>query len=1086
MAQPKNLYQNIFEASAEGIMAVNEDGLVLMTNPACEQLFGYKTGELIDKNIEILIPEKLKRQYKHYIKNQLTLPKLETNIWGIKKDGGKFSLNIGLSSTVIDGQNATIVFFRDATQHKNDLRTIKKTNAKLVESNRRFDALINNQKGIVYRCKNNRNYEMEFISKGCLEITGYPSEDFMNQTITYGSLILAEDRNRVYKSIQNALKQKKTYSVEHRIKHKDGTIRYVWEKGSGIYDELNKNIVLEGFITDITPQKEIELELRSSEGKIKALLEAIPDIMFVQDREGVYLDWYANNPEKLAMPPEKFMGANMRKILPPYVYQKIKASHIKAIESGKMQIAEYSIQGENGMMHREARVVRLNDHSLLTIVRDVTEGKAKDTLLDIRKNALASASNSILIADARQPNIPIIYCNAAFEKMTGYSQEEILGKNGDFLQNDDWDQKEIHIMKNAIVNGEACKVTVRNYRKDGTMFWNDVSITPVHNEENILTHFIGIQNDVTNKVKEENLKDQTGKILELIVQDNPLKTIGNMIVETLETYFRDCVASFLLLDTEHKTLHQLAAPNLPRSFSTYIGEGLKIGPKSGSSGTAAFLKKEIIVTNIQTSILWEDYKEIGVNNNIKACWAFPIMSSSNQVLGTIAIYSKVSRQPSAEEKRILFNMTQLISIAIENYNNNLTLKSNRKKLEKHAQKLEQKVQERTQEVMATVQKLVESNLHLEDQIRITKLAESETITSKSIASEIAKNFPNGFVVVMNKDSKVEFAEGDALTQLGLKQIFFEGMTIDDISIFSEARKTLIKKNIKKTLAGHHLSFEVNYKGRYFTVNTAPLIDQNNEIINALHVYNDITHQKEIEFTIQNALTKEQELNELKSRFVSMASHEFRTPLSAILTSAILIGKQNGQGNEHKRERYLAQIEKNVKNLTVILNDFLSLSKLEEGKVEAKPERFNLVSFSKSLVKEANIGLKKGQNIRVRTTNEELFVHLDIKLLSHIINNLLSNASKYSSEGSNIDFKILQKGENVVIQITDQGMGIPEEEQKHLFARFFRAKNVANIEGTGLGLNIVKQYTELMGGTIKFKSEINKGTTFSVGLPIHKL
>jgi PAS domain S-box-containing protein len=1079
----KDLFQNIFEASIEGILVVNEDGDVITANPACEQLFGYKPGELTGKNIEVLIPEKHKHPYKIYIKNHITPPKRETAMWGIKRNGSKFRLNLGLSPTVIEGKNATIAFFGDATQQKNDLKLIKQTNAKLTESNRKFDALINNQKGIVFRSKNNRNYDMEFISEGCLEITGYPSEAFKNKTIAYGQLILAEERDSVWESIQVAVRQKNPYSVEYRINSKNGTKKYVWEKGLAIYNDRDEVVALEGFISDITPQKETEFELRNSEAKIKALLEANPDIMLIQDRKGIYLDWYAEAPEKLFISPEKFIGVNMKKILPPNIYKKIKKSHNKAIESGEMQIAEYSIQGKKGLKHYEARVVLMNDHSLLTIVREVTQERIKEALLSIQNDALASAGNSIVIADSQQPDMPIIYCNAAFEKMTGYSQEEVLGKNCLFLLNDDQDQREIGIMKNAIFNGKACNVLIRNYRKDGTLFWNDITLTPVHNEENKLTYFIGVQNDITKKVKEEKLKEQTRKILELIVQDKHLKTIGNKIVEALEAYFKDCVASILLLDTEYKTLHKLVAPNLPQSFSNYI-EGVTVGPKLGSCGTAAFLRKEIIVTNIPTHILWEDYKKTGVENGLKACWSFPIMSSAKQVLGTIAIYSLSPRKPLAEEEKILLDMTHLTSIAIERYDNTFALKENRKKLRTYTKKLEETVQERTHEVMATVQKLVETNLNLKDQIRITKLAKSDAITSKSIASEIAKNFPNGFVVVMDKDSKLEFAEGDAISQLGLKQILQGGMTVDDVTFFSEKRKTLIKENIKKTLAGQHLSFEVNYKGRYFAVNTAPLVDENNEITSALHVYTDITHQKEIEFTIQNALKKEQELNELKSRFISMASHEFRTPLSAILTSAILIGKQNGVGKEQKREKYVAQIEKNVKNLTVILNDFLSLSKLEEGKVAAIPEHFDLVSFSEILVKETTfLGLKNKQTINLTSPDDELIVRLDVKLLSHILNNLLSNASKYSPDGSRIDFNISQKGEKVILQITDQGIGIPEDEYKYLFGRFFRAKNATNIEGTGLGLNIVKQYTELMGGTIGFKSEINKGSTFWVELPI---
>lgn len=214
----------------------------------------------------------------------------------------------------------------------------------------------------------------------------------------------------------------------------------------------------------------------------------------------------------------------------------------------------------------------------------------------------------------------------------------------------------------------------------------------------------------------------------------------------------------------------------------------------------------------------------------------------------------------------------------------------------------------------------------------------------------------------------------------------------------------------------------------------------------------------------------------------MASHEFRTPLSAILTSAILINKQNEFGDESKREKYVMQIEKNVNHLTAILNDFLSLSKLEEGEQVSEPTTFDLISFTKLFLKETSIGLKKQQTIIFKSKSDVLSVYLDPKLLTHIFNNLISNASKYSLPGSLIDFTVDEEKSTLLIQITDQGIGIPEEEQQHVFSRFFRAKNAVNVEGTGLGLNIVKHYSELMGGTVTFKSEINKGATFRVEFP----
>lgn len=706
-----------------------------------------------------------------------------------------------------------------------------------------------------------------------------------------------------------------------------------------------------------------------------------------------------------------------------------------------------------------------------------------DALLKIRDKVFASLNDGILISDAQLPNTPIIYCNAAFTKITGYKKEEIYGKNCNFLQSNDRNQSEIDIMKNAIAKGESCKVVLRNYKKDGTLFWNELAITPLRNHKNELTHFISIQNDVTRRIKEEDLKNKIRGVLGLIVFNNPLKTITRSIVDMVEAHIEGSLVSIQLLNKETKTLHELMAPHLPKTFNTFI-EGITIGPKFGTCETvSAFLKKEVIVSKIEQHDLWEAYKTIALNNGLKSCWSFPILSSSNDILGVFAIYNKNKRNPSNNEKKIVLDATNLCSLVIEKSFHNKGLLEHKNQLEKYAEILENKVQEGTQEVVEVVQRLIKTNLILEDQLQKNEEARKKEIESRLLTTAIAKYFPKGFIIIVNEDIQLVLAEGEVLNQLGLKSFLFYGMTLDDISIFSDKRKAIIKKYISKTYSGAHLSFEIEYKNRQFALNTAPLFGENNQISYALLVFNDISSQKEIESKIKNALKKEKQLNELKSRFVSMASHEFRTPLSAIMTSAILIGKQNNQGKEAKTEKYLARIEKNVNHLVNILNDFLSLGKIEAGEISIIKEKFDIIYFAETIIKENKIGLKKGQHIHFKTTFSTLFVHLDIKLLRHIINNLLSNASKYSEEYTDINFKIIQNQNKVIIQISDQGMGIPEEDQVKLFHPFYRANNATNIEGTGLGLNIAKQYTELMDGFIGFKCTKHKGTTFWVELPI---
>jgi signal transduction histidine kinase len=361
-------------------------------------------------------------------------------------------------------------------------------------------------------------------------------------------------------------------------------------------------------------------------------------------------------------------------------------------------------------------------------------------------------------------------------------------------------------------------------------------------------------------------------------------------------------------------------------------------------------------------------------------------------------------------------------------------------------------------------------------------AEKSAAASKYLLSAIAKNFPNGFIIVFNQDFEMLLTEGEDIIMLGLGKMGYEDTTVDDITVFSEKQKIKLKKDILKTIDGRHLGFEILYRDKYFSVNTIPLLDKNNVISIALFVYSDITAQKKIERDDKNALKREQELNELKSQFISMASHEFRTPLSAIQTSAILIGKQNEAGKEQKREKYVAQIKNNVKHLVIILNDFLSLSKLEEGKVTVHEELFDFIDLSKTLIEEVSMTKKTGKNIILSLPDHPVLLNLDPKLVRHILMNLLSNAIKYSPKKTNININIEENDQYVSFEIQDQGIGVPKEEQDKLFERFFRAKNAYNIEGTGLGLNIVKQYVELLGGTINFKSILNTGTTFLVKLP----
>lgn len=255
----------------------------------------------------------------------------------------------------------------------------------------------------------------------------------------------------------------------------------------------------------------------------------------------------------------------------------------------------------------------------------------------------------------------------------------------------------------------------------------------------------------------------------------------------------------------------------------------------------------------------------------------------------------------------------------------------------------------------------------------------------------------------------------------------------------------------------------------------------NRTINALE--KEVIVRKRAEEEARKALERERELNDLKSKFVSIASHEFRTPLSTVLSSASLIDQYSQRDEKDKVSKHVLRIKSSVNHLTSILNDLLSLGKLEEGKIDVVAELVPVSDFLKDVEEELASTLKTGQRLVVDCQAAPDTVNTDPRILRNILFNLISNASKYSDEDKPIFVTIMKQGKAVAFIVRDQGIGIPEEDQKFMFDRFFRASNAGNVQGTGLGLNIVKRYVDLLNGSISFTSELGKGSIFTVKLPL---
>jgi PAS domain S-box-containing protein len=387
---------------------------------------------------------------------------------------------------------------------------------------------------------------------------------------------------------------------------------------------------------------------------------------------------------------------------------------------------------------------------------------------------------------------------------------------------------------------------------------------------------------------------------------------------------------------------------------------------------------------------------------------------------------------------------------------------------------------KTEEIKRQATQLAEANRELERQaVKLREQAQLLELTHDS-------------VIVCNLHGVVQFWNRGACQMYGWTQEEMLGRNAHEL-LNTEFPKPLAAIQADLLHAGYWEGELVNFSRdrRRVVVSSRWSLqyDEAGRPWRCLLINNDISERKKAEVEIRQALEKEKELNKLKTSFISIATHEFRNPLTTIFTSAELLEHYGHTWLTDKKLKHLHRIQTAASHMGMLVDDVLSLSKVESGKLPFKPTPLDVSAFCRELVEEIETGVGREHRISFseRSTYSPLDANnslpcLDEKLLRHILINLLSNATKYSPKGSPVTFELDYRECDVFFQITDRGIGIPEEDREHLFESFHRARNTGNIPGTGLGLSIVKKYVEVCGGHITFVSEIGVGTTFKVTIP----
>lgn len=348
---------------------------------------------------------------------------------------------------------------------------------------------------------------------------------------------------------------------------------------------------------------------------------------------------------------------------------------------------------------------------------------------------------------------------------------------------------------------------------------------------------------------------------------------------------------------------------------------------------------------------------------------------------------------------------------------------------------------------------------------------------------LARNFPNTAVFMYDHNLRFILAEGSILNreQIGYSKQDLEGKTIWEVLTPEKAEE--LGPVYQKAFDGQETVFERVKGSRIYLVQILPARDEMGGIYAGLILSQEITERKQVEQKLRLALEKEKELGEMKNRLITTTSHEFRTPLSAIISSTELLEHYSQRWSEEKKQEILTRISKSAGKLTSLIEDILIYNRAEKGKLGFTRSRVNLPAYCQELVKDFQLNASNGVTVRLVEKGERQDTYLDVELLNNTLVNLLSNAIKYSKPGGQVTLELEWQPDELILRVEDEGIGIPLQDQAGLFEPFQRASNVEIIGGTGLGLAIVKQSVLAHKGHIRLDSVEGQGTISTVRLPL---
>ncbi|MBN1451809.1 MAG: PAS domain S-box protein, partial [Anaerolineales bacterium] len=903
------------------------------------------------------------------------------------------------------------------------------------------------------------NGEIVVVNQTWTDITGYthadiPTIDAWTER-AYGErkAIVQEDIDRLYSM------QERQAEGEYVITTRCGEKR-TWDFSSSPLGQLSdgRRLVL-SMAMDVTERKQAEQAVLASETRYRRLFEAAKDGILILDADtGKVIDANPFLLDLLGYSHAEILGKELWEIGVFHDIVASQAAFLELQETGYIRYEHLPLETKDGRSIEVEFVSNIYEANSTQVIqcniRDITDRKQAQEALQASeekyRNIVETAQEGIWIIDAENRTT---FVNQRMAEMLGYTVDEMLGRSlFAFMDDEGKAQAEANVERRRQGIPEQHEFVFRC--KDGSPLWAFLSTNPIFDQQGQYCGAQALVTDITDLKRTQQAEREQRLLAEALAQtcnalisSLSLDTLMNTILENVSRVVPNDAANIMLIEND---LARIAYWRGYRSERIPFLQNLRLQVSQTSN------LHHMLVTQQPFLASYIDHFTDWLHNLhtewVKSYVAAPIRSHGNVIgflnvdSGTPGFYTETHAQhlqAFADQASVAIEHTQLYE-----------------QIQRHVNELEQRVIERTAQLN-----------HAKERV------------------EAILNSGNDVMILCRTDGRIDQVNPafEAIFQCEPDEVY--GQPITRLAVPDHTAK--LEQVFADVIENQHpRRFEITVQCPHRTnfdadIVLSPIVGQDKMLMGVVCSLRDMTEHKQLQERLRQMLEHEMELSELKTRYVSMAAHDLRNPL-AVIRSAIDLMQQYGDRltNEQKRTKY-DHVQASINVMVSLLDDILTIGQVESGKLVFNPELLDVVTFCQDIVAERTQAPGDASHIVFSSRGDCSHALMDAKLLRHILGNLLSNAIKYSPEDRPVTFTLHCEPDQITFCVQDQGIGIPEDDQRRLFETFHRASNARQISGTGLGLAIVKQSVELHGGTITFESEEGRGTTFTVTLPVFR-